>query len=411
MKAWYINEHTINEKFLDEHITFFLLYLLADESYMSSPLSGIFDEYNKRDSLDQRKILDRLYETEEDPFDGLPKKEIIFTLDKIRKVKSQKHKSHEDLVMLNFSQQLTQRLKDYSTSDFDVRFEEAGVLNWKYLPKQGKMNMLPYFDLHYDGRKRYDYYAEQVRKCILSKTDFHVFNMKTLEGFHLLAFGKENTNKTENVPKKSVSNLISWISKQKKWWQRILIFLAISITIIPLLLYRLILRTIFRKKLKNKSVVQNTENSLYSIRLFHIPIGINLEGDNVKMISNHLHKKIKEITDSISEFKKEISQTGFDENTLKKLEQFYLKIEPELKILQQQIDNELYLQQLIHASEKSLYYDVFIVVATIEQITGFYEKNGIFLPFEADAFRKSLSMQMDIKKCDLVLFSRFEGLS
>jgi hypothetical protein len=148
---------------------------------------------------------------------------------------------------------------------------------------------------------------------------------------------------------------------------------------------------------------------LYSFRLFNFPHSFYLTKEQMIVIRNSFQRKINTIMDLLTDFKNEISNEDFNDIAKEKTNSIYEKIKPETAIFQKHIDNELYLQQIINSNENVFNLQLRAAVTSIENLTRFYETNGIMIPYLADALRKELALRTDLNKCRMILYWTFNG--
>jgi len=422
LKAWYISDIPGQETLTEESVTFYLFYLFAEELNMSCPLSGLWNDYYNIDSLSLNYIIDRYYEVASDEERDISKEEMLQSLKIAKNIKFKKHKSRQDLEMQLFAQTINKHLRDFIMSDFAVRFEDAGMPFWKDVPRKGGVNIHPYYNADCDETKRNDYYSNLLKKCLDSKNVFMAFNQKVFEGFQMMSFGMPD-QKSDNMAVEQAKKP-KLFKNGEKWWLKILFIIVISIFIVPYNLFQIIFSSKYRKKVwkwikyffsrKYREQVRQSEatawsdETVYSICLFRIPSSPLLEADKLLMIRSNLRKKMNIISDKLYELKNELASVNYDKEVFFITQEFYLRIEPELKALQKQIDDDIYLQQLVNSNEKSFYFEVHAAVVSVDRITRLHEKNGILQPYAGDALRKNLSMYTDIYKCDVILLPRFE---
>ena len=77
---------------------------------------------------------------------------------------------------------------------------------------------------------------------------------------------------------------------------------------------------------------------------------------------------------------------------------------PELKVMQQYLDNIIYFQHTINSSEEYHLLTLNLGIAPITGIIDYYEKSSNLLPSGATALKQQLSRQIDIDNCSAFLF-------
>ncbi len=405
MKAYYISRNSVLANFVDEGTLLFLFYMLTDELNMSCHLSGLFDEYNNRSKMSEEAMLNRFFETS-DKFKSKEEEEKMRRAFKVsQKIKFKKHKTHEDLKLQLFHQTMHKSMTEFMESDFEVRLEDAHADHLVKLQPSKKINTLPFFDEKSDDHKRDDFYSGLIKKCILSKNDFHIFHMKIFEDRKLYSFGRYSGEKPLNFKEELARRDANVDRLFKKWWLKAIFYTVYIITFIPVNLYNLI-ALLWKKNrvIDDAEINDEFDDDMFSIILFRMPYSHIIEADKIKMIHGYLNEKMKIVSDKLIEFKSQLLQTKFNGNLREITMQSYAEIQPELNELQKRIDDEIYLQQLVHSWDKSLYYEVHASIFSISQIVGLYERNGTIPAFIGEALRKNISLQTDINNCDLVLF-------
>lgn len=142
----------------------------------------------------------------------------------------------------------------------------------------------------------------------------------------------------------------------------------------------------------------------YKIPMFSFPICLNLAKDKMISLRTHMQEKIKTISGLNEEFKKTVNTEELNDRLKEKCKLYYKKILPEIQIMQQHIDKEIYFQQAVNSNEKHVSLTLNLGVATIATIIDYYEKTITLRPFVSAALKRQLAFKTDISKCDAFLY-------
>jgi len=141
----------------------------------------------------------------------------------------------------------------------------------------------------------------------------------------------------------------------------------------------------------------------FNIPFFSFPFCNDLEKEKMKALRASLLPKMKNIATLTDKLCTEAKNEEFNSGLEEKCRSIYTQMQPDLQIIQKQIDNELYFQQRKHISGEYTLLTLNLCVASIKTIIDYYEQSKTLLPYAATALKRQLELKTDINHCCVFL--------
>jgi len=347
MKSFYANraiDLSTEHKLLEETISFYTLYLFAENSWYYANFCHFVTMWNLMDKYDDLAIIRIVYFLDPE-MDNPTREQSMFNYEGIRKLKALKHKDKRALQLINEFKSFIGTMKQIAICELEKIFKNAKLWEWISL-----------FD------------NETATIFAFKFSD----NFKDNEEDELIGYFHDAFCNSHDFL------FLNFYVDQ--------IFNAISIPA------------------PNDVALKADTAAYYHIPLFSFPFHSDITKDNLKIIRAHMQEKMKNISLMTEAFKSEVNQMEFNSQLNEICCTFYQQISPEIKIMQQHIDNELYFQQVIKSHPAYLEITLNLGVAPVTTIIEYYVKAGTLKPYVADALKRQLSFKTDINKCDVFLY-------
>ncbi|MBC8488179.1 MAG: hypothetical protein H8D45_19280, partial [Bacteroidetes bacterium] len=136
----------------------------------------------------------------------------------------------------------------------------------------------------------------------------------------------------------------------------------------------------------------------------------SLTSKQVEIIRNELNEKFKEITDGIEELNKAFLEKKLKADNLEEIKtSFTDKLKPRVSEFQNAIDNNIYMIQLKNKEDKPKIYKLYLVLTTVRNIVGLYEKLNIINQGSALYCREELQQKGVLDVLKFFLYLKVEG--
>ena len=136
----------------------------------------------------------------------------------------------------------------------------------------------------------------------------------------------------------------------------------------------------------------------------------SLTSSQVLIIRNELNEKFKKVTDVIEEFNKDFGEKKLTVDNLKEINEKYMeKLKPRVSEFQKAIDNNIYMIQLKNKEDNPKIYRLYLVLTTVRNIVGLYEKLNIMNQGSAVYVRDELQQKGVLDALKFFLYLKVEG--
>ena len=136
----------------------------------------------------------------------------------------------------------------------------------------------------------------------------------------------------------------------------------------------------------------------------------SLTSSQVLIIRNELNEKFKKITDVIEEFNKDFGEKKLTVDNLKEINEKYMeKLKPRVSEFQNAIDNNIYMIQLKNKEDNPKIYKLYLVLTTVRNIVGLYEKLNIMNQGSAVYVRDELQQKGVLDALKFFIYLKVEG--
>jgi hypothetical protein len=136
----------------------------------------------------------------------------------------------------------------------------------------------------------------------------------------------------------------------------------------------------------------------------------SLTSSQVLIIRNELNEKFKKVTDVIEEFNKDFGEKKLTVDNLKEINEKYMeKLKPRVSEFQNAIDNNIYMIQLKNKEDNPKIYKLYLVLTTVRNIVGLYEKLNIMNQGSAVYVRDELQQKGVLDALKFFLYLKVEG--
>ncbi|MBC8488178.1 MAG: hypothetical protein H8D45_19275 [Bacteroidetes bacterium] len=136
----------------------------------------------------------------------------------------------------------------------------------------------------------------------------------------------------------------------------------------------------------------------------------SLTYNQVAIIRNELTEKFKEVMNSIEEFNKELREKKLSVENINEIKKRYIdKIKTHLSEIQKAVDNNIYMNQLKNKEDEPKVYKLYLVLTTMQNIVGLYEKLNIISKSSALYCRDELQQKGVLDALKFFVYLKEEG--
>jgi len=328
----------------DEAFSFFSLYLFSGSSQYYSFISYYVTKWNQRKDWKAEFIIRSAFQFEPDQGDVTLKESLEF-IERNRKLKAIKHKNKLTLSCIIKYNNYIESGKNFVLDQFELVFAQSGFQQW-----------------------------------------IELFDKEIAEAFYFQGSNDFKENQEDNLIKllqEAIYDCDDFLSLNDYVNH---FFKAINIEESDIALSAIL------------------DDCYFEIPLFSFPFIFNLDKEKMIALRGNMQPKMKNMHAMFHEFKTAMNKEEFNEILIEKCKSFYQQLLPEISIVQNQIDNNIYFQQEKHMGPEHTLITLNLGVAPISMIIDYYEKSGTLKPFVAAALKRQLSLKTDISKCDVFLY-------
>lgn len=321
-------------------------YLIADVSFFLSSIGQNFSIINEIKTIDDESILHIFfYYNQDNEIITLKEKAFDFK-DTIKSIKKIKNKSKTDLVLLQ---------------------------QWN-----------KFIEYHRNEIKKFSISILEI--CGVSKY-IDLFNKEVLWGSHVL--NSEMTDKNEE------DFLIEHIYKSI-----VKTDLKFFLNISPL-----IDEFEFKELSSDISIVKKNSNfDFYSISLFQLPGNIDLTSEQMKTTRAQFFSKLSPIWTKIDVYDTMLKDISNGTDAESSLISFLRTIEPDLKITQKAIDDNIYIQKSINSDCNNTRLSFEMAICTVETLIKYFELDETLLPYVASSLKNTIKKTEDLNSFVIVYY-------
>ena len=136
----------------------------------------------------------------------------------------------------------------------------------------------------------------------------------------------------------------------------------------------------------------------------------SLTSKQVEIVRNEFNEKFRGITNAVGEFNDDFCNKKLTEDNKEEIKARYTeKIIPCISEFQKAIDNNIYMIQLKNKEDKPKIYKLYLVLTTVRNIVGLYEKLNIINQGSAVYIRDELQQKGVLDALKFFLYSKVEG--
>ena len=347
MKINFFNRINTNVNMNIEGIYFYYLYLCAEKMKLNSLIPFDVALLEQIDLFTTSQIITCYYafSIPDDHEAALKETKKIIELHKnIDAVKRVKHKSKEQIVLIHRGQALERVYKQYLNEYATNALKIINIFDWLELMDEEIVEFGGH--LYYNEKSdKEDSLIPEISKSIMGKEEF------------LLVDGIIGTYIKETA-----------LEEPKK-------------------------EELFSK-----------ETKIFSFPLIYILYGKDISKENLAVLRKNVLNKLNGIFAKIDEFKASLHNEEFDDIVKEKTLAFYESLKDERESFQTNIDEHMFIKQVLNSDKDCLRAQLRIGVCSIRTLVNYFEKSKILLPFVANALEKQLEQKMDIDKCDAFIY-------
>ena len=165
----------------------------------------------------------------------------------------------------------------------------------------------------------------------------------------------------------------------------------------------------FDTKIKKDFFAKGKTNAIRELFL-ELVSPVSLTSKQVQIIRNELNEKFKEVKDAVGEFNNDFIEKKLKTDNPKEINaRFTEKLIPCITEFQKAIDNNIYMIQLKNKEDNPKIYKLYLVLTTLRNIVGLYEKLNIINQGSAVYVRDELQQKGVLDVLKFFLYLKVEG--